>query len=114
MIRAAKPEDAERLLALHKTLDAETKFMLFEPGERTTTVEDERRRLERIEESSNEAVFVAEVDEAIVGFTSGFCRPPQRVRHAVYIVLGIARSHWGQGLGTALLGELEAWARERG
>ncbi len=39
-IRAAGPWDAAALLDLKRRLDSETSFMMFEPGERDSSVQD--------------------------------------------------------------------------
>ena len=45
-IRKVQPDDAEAFLALNHQLDAETKTMLLEPGERNNDVESLRKRIE--------------------------------------------------------------------
>ena len=40
IIRPVVPDEAAALLELHRRLDAETKFLLFEPGERQTTLKE--------------------------------------------------------------------------
>jgi len=37
-IREIRESDAEEFLSLCKKIDAETQFMMFEPGERLTTI----------------------------------------------------------------------------
>lgn len=46
-IRTIRENDAEDFLFLLKKLDEETAFMLFEPGERLTTVEEQREIIRR-------------------------------------------------------------------
>ena len=43
MIREIEIEDAKIILQLSKQLDEETKFMLYEPGERKTTAEQQEK-----------------------------------------------------------------------
>ncbi len=40
--RKIKEGDAEEFLSLCRKVDAETLFMMFEPGERPTTIEEQR------------------------------------------------------------------------
>lgn len=43
VIREIEIEDASSFLQLSKQLDEETKFMLYEPGERKTTAEQQEK-----------------------------------------------------------------------
>ena len=45
IIRTICKSDAEQFLNLCKQLDDETQFMLLEPGERKTTLEEQRIKL---------------------------------------------------------------------
>ena len=44
-IRTARPYDAAALLDLKRQLDEETAFMMYEPGERDSSVRDLAREL---------------------------------------------------------------------
>ena len=46
IIRTIRENDAEQFLNLCKQLDAETQFMMLEPGERITTLEEQRTQIE--------------------------------------------------------------------
>ena len=90
--------------------DGETSFMLLEPGERRATETDERARLESIAKQTNSVVLVAEEEGRLVGYVAASGGAFHRNRHAAYVVIGIRRSHAGQGIGTQLLTRLEQWA----
>ena len=47
MIRPIREADARAFLELSNTLDAESDFRLLEPGERRTTVQEEREIIRR-------------------------------------------------------------------
>ena len=111
-VRHIRPGDAEAFLALGKRLDAETKLMMLEPGERTLDVREQRSRLEGLGEKG--AIFVAEEDEALTGFLALRGYQPRRKRHCAYVVIGVLQAYTGQGIGTALFKNAEAWAEERG
>ena len=112
IIRKPKVSDAESLLKLTYTLDEETKFMMFEPGERKTTVEEQENIINSFLSSVSKAMFVAELDEQIVGFVVGIGNNANRNKHSMYCVIGIRQSATGQGIGSKLLSELERWAKE--
>jgi len=112
-IRKARIEDAASLVELFKQLDEETNFMLFDPGERTITVNQQADRLKAFESSSIEAMFVAENDGTILGFAVGIGGSVHRNRHSAYIVIGVLRDYWNKGIGRELMKSLEAWAKAK-
>lgn len=63
-IRMIESKDALSFLDLNHKLDGETKFMILEPGERTTNVEQVQNRIEHTLQQNNEAVFVLEIENA--------------------------------------------------
>lgn len=113
-IRHANEDDAEMWLALARRIDDETRFMMFEPGERTTTVEEQRSRFRAMTASGNQVMFVAEVGGEPVGYLGAMGGHLHRTRHKVYVFIGIREGFQGQGIGTALFTELETWARSWG
>ncbi|HSD83008.1 MAG TPA: GNAT family N-acetyltransferase [Anaerolineae bacterium] len=113
-IRPATSEDAAAFLALRTQLDHETRFMMLEPGERQTTVEQECERLAAISRSDNKQTFLAEDDGQLVGWLWANGGEFRRNHHSVHIVIGIRAAYTNQGIGTRLFQACEAWARERG
>jgi len=113
-IRPATPDDAAAFLALRQQVDLETKFMMLEPGERQTTVEQERERLAAIDKSDNQQTFLAEDNGQLVGWLWANGGSYRRNHHNVHIVIGIKAAYTNQGIGTRLFQACEAWARERG
>lgn len=113
-IRAAVEEDAASLLALRQIVFEETEYMLWEPAEFKDSVDDERKRIERLNASRNSRCLVAIADDAPVGFLNAMGSPVNRLRHATTLALGVRRSHWGCGIGSALLSEALLWSRNVG
>ena len=58
VIRQIKVQDAENFLSLCKKLDEETKFMLYEPGERDITVDAQRKQIEAVLKAENQNIFI--------------------------------------------------------
>ena len=112
LIRTIRPGDAEQFLNLCKRLDEETQFMMFEPGERTTTVEEQRDHIERLLIQENSTTFVVEHNEQLVGYLSASGGEFRRNKHSAYIVIGILQEFTGQGIGGQLFAALEEWARQ--
>lgn len=129
-IRQAKVSDAAALLRLFNQLDSETKFMLFEPNERTTTLEQQTEILKSfVQESDNQppkVMFVIEEKDSsqrdpnkndtakLLGFVVGLGNATRRNRHSLYCVMGIVQAATGQGLGYQLLEQLQDWAEAHG
>lgn len=111
VIREIEIEDASSFLQLSKQSDEETKFMLYEPGERKTTAEQQEKMIHRFIENEYATIFVAVEDERIVGFILVNGNNIQRKRHVATIVIGILQEYNGRGIGTRLFKEVEKWAK---
>ena len=110
-IRPIEVRDAEQFLALSKELD-ESNFMLYEPGERQTTPEQQAKSIETILSKKYTIIFVAEVENHLVGFIAAIGNQFQRNRHSAYLVLGVLDMYQGQGIATKLFDQLFDWAKE--
>jgi len=111
LIREIIPEDAENFLYLIKQVESEAKFMLMEAGERKTTPEQNRKRLEKMKQQSNSTIFVAQQEKGkLVGYLIAIGGSVQKTKHSAYLVIGILEEYRGQGIGTSLFQRLEAWA----
>jgi len=102
VIRLAEDKDAQDMLTLFSKLDSETEFMLFEPGERKTTLGEQKRNVSYFLEDESKAMIVAE-DKGIVGFSVLIGGNLARNSHVVSLVMGIEKSSWGKGVGSKLL-----------
>lgn len=112
-IRPVTVDDAAAFLALRQQIDVETKFMMLEPGERQTTVEQERERIAAMLKADNKQTFLAEDDGQLVGWLWANGGDYRRNHHTVHIVIGIRQSHTGRGIGARLFDACEQWARDR-
>jgi RimJ/RimL family protein N-acetyltransferase len=112
-IREIRESDAEEFLNLCNRIDAETPFMMFEPGERPTTIEDQEDEIRDILSRDNQTIFVAEKDNQLIGYLAAYGGRYKRNRQTVYIVTGILQDFTSQGLGTKLFEQLEGWAKKR-
>ena len=111
LIRRINTNDAEKFLKMLKKLDTETKFMMYEPGERKTTIDELKKKIKDIF-GSKSILLIAEDSENIVGFISAERGFANRIKHSAYIVIGVLNSHSGRGIGTKLLEQIEKWAIE--
>lgn len=113
MIRPIEVRDAEHFLELCKKID-ESGFMLFEPGERQTTVEQQSKSIERMLSEPNKMIFVAETENKLVGFLAVIGGDVKRNRHSANVVLGVLEDYQGQGIATKLFNKAFEWAKEVG
>ncbi len=114
-IRMIRDDDIAAYLELLFRLDDETKFMMFEPGERKTTVEEQRKRVQWVLAAENAQIFLAENEAgALVGVLGAQGGTYRRNRHSVHIFIGILQAYTGQGIGQRLFEAMEAWARSWG
>lgn len=114
LIREILESDAHMFLDLCKKLDEETQFMMLEPGERLTTVEQQRERINQLLSQDNQMIFVVENNNQLVGYLAAIGGNYKRNRHSVHIVIGILQGFIGQGIGTRLFENLEAWSHKKG
>lgn len=111
IIREIGEADAEAYLQLARTIDSETRFMMLEPDERMTTVEEQRQQMRAMHLSGNQTVLLAEYEGQLVGYLGAAGGRFRRNRHSAHIWIGIRREFMGQGIGTRLFEQVEAWAR---
>jgi RimJ/RimL family protein N-acetyltransferase len=112
-IREIRESDAEEFLNLCNRIDSETPFMMFEPDERPTTIQDQKDEIRDILSRDNQMIFVAEKDDQLIGYLAAYGGKYKRNRQTVYIVTGILQGYTSQGSGTRLFEQLEEWAKKR-
>ena len=110
-IRKIQMKDANNYLDMLLHLDNETKFMMFEPEERSKSIDIARRKIENTIKGDN-LILVATEGSEIIGFLSVERGVPRRIRHTGYVVVGIRERYRGMGIGSKLFSELDKWARE--
>lgn len=109
-IRKLETTDVEKYLGMLTQLDKETKSMLFEPGERTTSISQIKEGIK----NKDSQTFIVDCNSEVVGFIHvgrGFAK---RIKHTGYIVIGILQDFQGKGLGSKLLGAVVNWAEING
>lgn len=109
-IRAIRESDSEQFLLLGKRLDEETQFMMLEPGERTTTIEEQTQRIRSVLSQDNQMIFVVAQEDQLVGFLGAFGGNYHRNQHCAHIVIGIRQNVTDQGIGRQLFEAVEEWA----
>jgi RimJ/RimL family protein N-acetyltransferase len=117
IIRTIEPDDAEAITSFFTAVDNETRFLLFEPGERTRGPEGWRTRIEEIRTGGADEIFAA-VDSAVPGELAGLLfilgEARRRLKHSISPMIAVRQAYAGQGIATRLFAAMEEWARERG
>jgi RimJ/RimL family protein N-acetyltransferase len=121
LIRPITADDAEAFWQMQNELDKETKFMMYEPGERSKNI-DLINSIIRQATEGDDLLLVAENiyenensnTKEIVGYISAQKGTLRRIRHSAYIVVGIRKAFQGQGIGTQFFKELQKWAEQKG
>lgn len=107
--RGLAVDEAGQFWDLMNRLDYETKYMLYEPGERKSNLAE----LESVIQDSAEGkdfLLVAEADDRFVGYISAQRGRMNRIAHSAYIVVGILKDYRGRGIGTEFFRRLDVWA----
>lgn len=107
-IREIKEEDAENFKELLMKLDEETNFMMLEPGERQSTVEEMKHRINRMQSSG--VTYVID-DNGLKGYISLNTGQFNRNKHSGYIVIGLLQEAAGKKYGTLLFNRLFSYAK---
>jgi RimJ/RimL family protein N-acetyltransferase len=110
VIRRATPADAAALVELGRAVSAEPEGWLITRSA-WRSVGEERRYLRSLRRSPHAAIFVAEAPEGIVARLSIARDAHPSSRHVADVGLMVAASHRRRGIGRALLGAAEEWAR---
>lgn len=110
-LRPVTQSDAEGLLSLFSSLEHETPFFPWLPGERGLTLGDIEDRLAECASGSRH-ILVAERDGELAGYVDIRRASLQRLAHGAFLELGIRKAHWGAGLGKHLMLAVEDWARK--
>jgi RimJ/RimL family protein N-acetyltransferase len=113
IIRKINDGDSAGFLNMLVKLDSETKNMMYEPGERNTSIEEMKVSIADMY-ASNSLVLIAEEEGKIIGFLSAERGFANRIKHTAYIVIGILKDYRGRRIGTKLLRELVDWASANG
>ncbi|WP_019910865.1 GNAT family N-acetyltransferase [Paenibacillus sp. HW567] len=113
-LRKLVPADAAELLNLQHRLDEESSFMLLEPDERQTGIQQVEEMIGSFADAETSILIGAETDGRLAGYLSVRGGSVRRNRHSAYIVIGILEQYQGMGIGSGLFKEMENWAKETG
>ena len=114
--REIRIDDIGEFWRFMNRLDQETRFMMYEPGERKKRVTEEElgEDIRNCVIEGEDFLKLAVEGEKIVGYLRAERGRYNRIRHTAYLVVGILEKYRGLGICTALFQYLEQWAKEEG
>ncbi len=113
LVRMPNVKDAEQIINIIKTADAETNFLARNPWEFKTTVEQEKSVIENVlNDKLNRTWFVPEYNGKLVGQCSiELVRKNERYRHRATVAFIVLKEYWGLGIGGKLMQECIDWCK---
>ena len=115
ILRSVEPEDAPLMLKYMKIMLGETPFLLRSPEEFNYTAEDEARVLAGRKDDPRSLMLAAEMDGEIIA-AADVCShgAKSRLWHRGEVGISVRKDYWHQGIGSAMMDRLVAFAREAG
>jgi RimJ/RimL family protein N-acetyltransferase len=112
-IREIRDVDASGYIELLERLDRESTFLLWEPGERTITVDTLLAHMASADRSQR-LHLVATHDDELAGFLVCIRGTVRRLRHRCDFTMAVVSEHQRKGVGACLLRSMENWAVANG
>lgn len=109
-IEELRPEDAEERLQYTKSVGSESDNLSFGPEGFPVSVEEERETIKSALDSHHSLRFAAKKDGKIIG-DCGITGLPRRFSHRGELGLTVLREYWNMGVGSALLRQTLAVAK---
>ena len=115
IIRSAEPEDARGMLQYMKIMLGETPYLLRTPEEFDYSPEVEARILDERKKDPRSLMLVAEKDGRIIASADVQSHGRKsRVWHRAELGISVRKDFWDQGIGSALMERLIAFAAQCG
>ena len=114
IIRKARPEDAEEIVAYLNAAGGESDNLLFGKNEFRLNAEQESAYIADINQKETSVMLVGLMEGEIisVGIISSPARP--RIAHAADLSISVRKAWWNRGIGGRILEELLGFARGNG
>lgn len=112
-IEKARPEDAAALIEYLSAVGGESDNLTFGAEGFPTTAEEEAEFLRREGENPKNLMLVAWEDGRMVG-NAHLGALARRMSHRASLGISVRKAAWGRGIGTALMKQVVAHAREHG
>lgn len=111
VIRERTIDDISEFCKFLIQLDNESKYMLYERGERDTSKETVQKSIKK-SETRGDKCFIALDEEKIVGFVVAAKNKFIRTKHIAVIVVGVLEEYCDNGIGYSMFQHVIKWAKE--
>ena len=114
-IRSVEPDDAGSMLEYMKIMLGETPFLLRTPEEFNYSAEEEAAVLTRRRDDPRCLMLLVVLDGQIIA-SADVCShgAKSRLMHRGELGISVRKDHWRQGIGSALMERLIAFAKQSG
>ena len=102
-IRLANRHDAEEMLGIQKAVLQENLYLITGLDEFSQTVEGQMKWIEAKQSNEREVIFVAELDNKVVGWIDFQSPARQKLQHTGSFGMMVDQNSRGTGIGKALL-----------
>lgn len=114
VFKSPSEDDWQAMIDYITCLASETPYILRAPDECGDTEQSERAFIRRYNESRLECMIAVFDGDKVVGNCDLRIKDRKKVRHRASLGIGIRKSHYRLGIGTALITELSVIARKAG
>jgi len=110
-IRPARPDDFDGLVKLIREVSADSTYVVAESVAEQLLYENAVMRHNTVQ---SRVVFVATVDDAVVGWCHLDLSQLEKLRETARLTVGVAGEYQGEGIGSQLIERGTDWARANG
>lgn len=111
VIRERTIDDINEFCEFLIKLDNESKYMLYERGERDTSKETVLKNMKK-SETKGDKCFIALDEDVIIGFVIAAKNKFIRTKHIATIVVGVLEDYCNNGIGYSMFQHVIKWANE--
>lgn len=112
LIRSAKLEDAEAILAIQHAVIAEEDYLITNTEEFNQTLEEQQAWIAKILHNERETILISEHANKVIGFIVFQTNNRKRLNHTGTFGMMISKKHRRKGVGKLLIKTLLAWGKE--
>lgn len=113
-VREANWQDAERIIQYVKAVGDESENLTFTSKDFNKTISEEVKIINDYQKTPNKIFIIAEADGQIVGQLDVAASHKPRLYHVGEFGISVRKSHWGLGVGAALMQSMVDWAKQTG
>jgi RimJ/RimL family protein N-acetyltransferase len=114
LVREATWQDAEKVIQYVKVVGDESENLTFTSNDFNKTISEEVQIIMDHQKKENHVFIIAEMDDQIVGQLNVMASHKPRLFHVGEFGISVRKSHWGLGVGSALMQAMVDWAKQSG